>query len=123
MSVGNTTAAEPIEVHGREQRTEMHDAGPRGSLLAWGSLGIDLIMSKLKGQYVKDTFFQTVLDNPKDFRNFEHKEQLIYLKESDKRVLCVPKLMIQGQSAWEIIISEAHSILTHLGSAKMLDYL
>ena len=31
--------------------------------------------------------------------------------------------MIQGWSAREIIISEAHSILAHLGSAKTLDYL
>lgn len=66
-------AAEPIETQS-EQRTEVHDAGQRGSLLAQGNLGIDL-MSDLKGRYVEDTFFQAVLDKPKDFRNFEHHEQ------------------------------------------------
>ena len=49
-------------------------------------------------------------------------EQLIYSK-NDKRVLCIPKVLINGRSAREIVISEAHSILAHLGLNKTLDYL
>ena len=50
-------------------------------------------------------------------------DQLVYLKESDKRILCIPKVIIQGRSTWEIVISEAHSLLAHLGTNKTLDYL
>ena len=34
-----------------------------------------------------------------------------------------PKAVIQGHSAWELVISEAHSMLAHLGANKTLDYL
>lgn len=49
--------------------------------------------------------------------------QLIYLKEAKRRLLCIPKVLVRGRSAREIIISEAHSLLAHLGAAKTLDYL
>ena len=47
-------------------------------------------------------------------------DQVIYLKEHEKQALCIPKVVIQGQSAHEIVISEAHLILAHLGAGKML---
>ena len=99
--------------------------GPRApdvSVLAQGSLGID-IWSKLRDRYREDPFFRTILDKPKEFRNFELEDQLIYLRENDRRVLCIPKVMVQSRSAREIIISEAHSMLVHLGAAKTVDYL
>lgn len=74
---------------------EVNDTDIRGLLLAQDNLGVDL-MSKLKGRYIKDTFFQTVLNKPKEFRNFEHKEQLVYLKDNDRKVLCIPKVLLQG---------------------------
>ena len=64
-----------------------------------------------------------ILDKPKDFRNFEKKENLVYLKENDKRLLCIPKVLVKGRSAREIIISEVHLMLAHLGASKMLDYM
>ena len=67
--------------------------------------------------------FKSILERPKDFRNFEVNEQLIYLKDSEKRVLCIPKVVIQGHSVREIVILEAHSILAHLGASKTIDYL
>ena len=93
-----------------------------GSLLAQGRMGIDL-KSELQGRFKEDQFFQKILNKPKEFRNFEVKEQLIYLKRDDRQVLCVPKVLINGRSAREIVISEAHSMLAHLGSNKTLDYL
>jgi len=48
---------------------------------------------------------------------------LVYLKEKETKVLCIPKVMIKGRSAQEIIISEAHSMLAHLGASKTLEYL
>jgi hypothetical protein len=92
------------------------------SPLARGNLGIDIV-AEVRGRYTEDTFFRTILEKPKEFRNFEVKEQLLYLKEDDSRVLCIPKIDIQGRSAREIVISEAHSMLAHLGASKTLDYL
>ena len=84
--------------------------------------GIDLL-NELRGQYREDPMFKSVLDRPKDFRNFEVKNDLIYLKLDGKNLLCIPKMMLNGRSIYKIIISEAHSILAHLGAAKTLSYL
>ena len=84
--------------------------------------GLDLLV-ELKGKYGSDIFFRSIINKPNDFRNFEVKEQLIYLKKEDTRVLCIPKIEIQGRSVREIVIAEAHSMLAHLGASKTLDYL
>ena len=92
------------------------------SLLTQSSLGIDLL-SEIRGNYNIDPFFRVILEQPKDFRNFEEKDQLLYLKEHEKRVLCITKILIQGRNVREIVISEAHSMLAHLGASKTVDYL
>ena len=84
--------------------------------------GLDLL-AELCGKYELDPTFKSILARPKDFRNFEVDEQLIYLKTQGKRVLCIPKVMIQGRSTHEIVISEAHLLLAHLGASKTIDYL
>ena len=55
---------------------------------------IDLI-KELKGRYQEDALFKTILDKPKEFRNFEVKDDLVYLKEASKRLLCIPKILVQ----------------------------
>ena len=45
--------------------------------------GIDLI-KELKGCYQEDALFKPILDKPKEFRNFEVKDDLVYLKEASK---------------------------------------
>jgi len=50
------------------------------------------------------------------------KDGLFYLQK-DKLLLCIPKIIIQNQSAREIIIDEGHSLVAHLGASKTLDYL
>nr|GAT48782.1 gag-pol polyprotein [Mycena chlorophos] len=84
--------------------------------------GLDLAKF-LANKYDQDLFFKHILENPKGFKNFEVQDGLIYLKETDRRVLCVPRLTHHGRNIREIIISEAHSILAHLGTRKTLDYL
>jgi hypothetical protein len=84
--------------------------------------GIDLL-SELKGHYQDDPIFKSILDKPKEFRNFEVKDDLIYLKLNGKSLLCIPKLLINERSIYEIIISEAHSLLAHLGANKTVNYL
>ena len=104
------------------QEQERPAEGPDLPLLTQSSLGID-ILSELRGKYGGDTMFRTILEKPNEYRNFEVKDQLIYLKDSDKMVLCIPKVLIQGRSSRELVISEAHSMLAHLGASKTLDYL
>lgn len=50
--------------------------------------GLDLL-AELRGKFELDPTFRAIIDKPRDFRNFEVKEQLVYLKESDKRLLCI----------------------------------
>ncbi|CAA7257324.1 unnamed protein product [Cyclocybe aegerita] len=92
------------------------------SLLNSGSEGIDLI-EELRNNYANDPFFTKILEKPKEFHNFEVENGIVYLKEHERKLLCIPKLLIKGRSAQEIVISEAHSLLAHLGAAKTLDYL
>ena len=83
---------------------------------------IDLIQ-ELKGRYKEDPLFESILKKPKDFRNFEVTNDLIYLKLNGKNLLCIPKILVNGRNIHEIIISEAHSMLAHLGANKTLNYL
>jgi hypothetical protein len=78
--------------------------------------GIDLL-TEIKGHYKNDSLFKSILDKPKDFRNFEVLNELIYLKLDGKNLLCIPKMTINERSMHEIIISEAHSLLAHLGAS------
>ena len=38
------------------------------------------------------------MEKPHEYRNFEVKEGLLYLKEHGHPVLCIPKVMIQERS-------------------------
>jgi hypothetical protein len=113
---------EPTEERDTEASQELDTDELNKSMLAQSSWGID-ILSEIQGKYPEDPFFRVVLEKPKEFRNFESKEGLVYLKEDDRKVLCIPKVLVQGRNAREIIISEAHSMLAHLGANKTLDYL
>ena len=92
------------------------------NILSRSNVGLDLL-DELRGRYHQDPVFQAILQRPSNFQNFEVVDQLIYLRELEQKVLCIPKVLIQGQSTREIVISEAHSLLTHLGAAKTLNYL
>jgi hypothetical protein len=87
-----------------------------------GWIGLD-IPKLITNRYGEDPFFKHILDEPKMYRNFEVKDGLIYLKRSDRRVLCIPRIEYKERSLRELIISDAHSILAHLGLRKTLDYL
>jgi hypothetical protein len=84
--------------------------------------GIDLL-KELRGKTSEDAFFKIVLEKPDEYRNFKVKNELLYLTKKDQELLCIPKAMIRNRSAREIVISEGHSLLAHLGASKTLDYL
>ena len=84
--------------------------------------GIDLF-KEIKGRYAEDTVFKSIMENPKNFRNFEVRDGFIYIKLAGKELLCIPKVLVNGRSVHELVISEAHSMLAHLGANKTLSYL
>ncbi|TFK16745.1 hypothetical protein FA15DRAFT_547910, partial [Coprinopsis marcescibilis] len=73
--------------------------------------------------YIKDNLFKPILENPAHYRNFQVTDGLVYLLDHGKTRLCIPKGNIIKQSVKVVIISEAHSLLAHLGAAKTIAYL
>ena len=83
----------------------------------------DLLDAVRKG-YEHDRTFKRILEAPNQFKNFETKDGLIYLKDKGYQLLCIPAdMIINGKSLREVFISEAHSLLAHLSSVKTLAYL
>jgi hypothetical protein len=80
------------------------------------------LLNEFWGNYSRDPIFEAIIKKLKDFRNFLVEDEIIYLNQDGNKVLCVPKILINGRSAHEIIISEAHSLLAHLGAAKTISY-
>lgn len=72
----------------------------------------------------KDTLLRKILHSPQEYHNFEVINGLVYLKNHRRQILCIPdSVIVDRQSIKEIIISEAHSLLAHLGSQKTQTYL
>ncbi|KAF9005333.1 hypothetical protein BDZ89DRAFT_890930, partial [Hymenopellis radicata] len=92
------------------------------NVLADGRAGLDLPRI-IRDKYAGDPVFRAVLAKPKEFRNFDVDNGLIYLRLEERRLLCVPKLLVNGRNVHELIIDEAHSLLAHLGYRKTLAYL
>jgi hypothetical protein len=84
--------------------------------------GIDFT-SCIRSQYKQDKFFKMVIEQPTVYRNFEVVDGLVFIVEGGSKRLCIPACTINGRSARELVISHGHSILSHLGIQKTLDYL
>ena len=84
--------------------------------------GIDLL-KELKGKFTDDPLFKIILDKPREYRNFQVDNGLVYLKAQERKLLCIPNILIHGRNVREIVLSEAHSLLAHLGANKTLDYI
>ena len=77
----------------------------------------------LKNRYSEDSFFKLILDNPRQYKNFELDNGLVFMKRNNEKLLCIPHILHEGRNVREIVISEAHSLLAHLGARKTIDYL
>jgi hypothetical protein len=123
---GGSTSTVLTTVPSTENTEHTVATPPEGTLINMVSQslqGLDLL-AEIRGKYELDSTFKPILEKPKEFRNFEVDGQLVYLrKQGTTRVLCIPKIVIQGRNAREIVIAEAHSMLAHLGASKTLDYL
>jgi hypothetical protein len=87
----------------------------------------DSVIDQCIGRYSEDSFYEAILERPTDYRNFEvqrlDKGELIYLKERDKRVMCIPDIKVDNRKIRLNIIDNAHSLLAHLGYNKTLTYI
>ncbi|KAF9471026.1 hypothetical protein BDN70DRAFT_766341, partial [Pholiota conissans] len=92
------------------------------TVLSQAEGGIDLL-EEIRNKCNTDPFLKRIADAPQDFKNFEIEDGLIYIRENGSKLLCIPQIIVQGRSAREIVISEAHSLLAHLGVTKTLAYL
>ncbi|KAF9447435.1 hypothetical protein P691DRAFT_612995, partial [Macrolepiota fuliginosa MF-IS2] len=81
------------------------------------------IHKALVNQYIGDNFFRLILSNPATYKNFKVNNGLVFLRSNRKCTLCIPDILNNGQRVWEIIISHAHCILTHLSLSKTTTYL
>jgi hypothetical protein len=81
------------------------------------------IHNRIVGRYSEDPLFKVVIEQPSAYKNFELSNGLLFLKEKEKRILCIPDIRIGGRRLREILISHAHSILAHLGPRKTIIYL
>ncbi|KAJ3529364.1 hypothetical protein NMY22_g9024 [Coprinellus aureogranulatus] len=87
-----------------------------------GVEGVDFLAA-IRRLYPDDPVFRSVIEKPDEFDNFRVENGLVYLRDRGRHLLCIPKGNIGQRSAREIVISEAHSILAHLGAAKTSAYL
>ncbi|OCH86820.1 hypothetical protein OBBRIDRAFT_694506, partial [Obba rivulosa] len=119
------TAPELVDKRNRTQSDrDPPDNWPRlpGDLISHiseSSDGIDLHKA-LKNRYQDDSFFREILKNPHHYKNFEVEGGLVFLKDKQGMLLCVPDVQIGSRSARELVIRHAHSLLAHLGSHKTL---
>jgi hypothetical protein len=92
------------------------------SVISQSEQGLDL-EKELRDQYSKDPFFKNIMAKPCEFKNFVVSDGLLYIRTDGKKLLCIPNVVIKGNATREIVISEAHSLLAHLGTRKTLTYL
>ena len=67
-------------------------------IVSESSIGIDLLQ-ELQGNYDKDPIFKAILSKPKEFRNFEIDNGLVYLREAERKLLCIPNILIRTKCA------------------------
>lgn len=91
-------------------------------VIALGDPSLDIHRS-IANRYHEDPFYKEILNQPKNFKNFEVSNGLIFLKDQERRILCIPDVKIGQRRVREILISHAHSILAHLGPKKTTFYL
>jgi hypothetical protein len=54
------------------------------------------VMKEIKGKYLKDTVFSKVVEKPKEHKNFLVKDDLMFINEAGKTLLCIPEVKIDG---------------------------
>ena len=76
------------------------------------------IHNRIADQYGEDSLFKQIIEKPANYRNFEISNRVVYLKDNEKQILCIPDIKVGERQLRETLISHAHSILAHLGPRK-----
>ncbi|QRV99116.1 Reverse transcriptase (RNA-dependent DNA polymerase) [Ceratobasidium sp. AG-Ba] len=106
----------------REIRQEPEKSANRASALTNCVTEFEL-PNGLKGRYQEDESLAYIAKNPDQYRNFELKDDILYMRQDDDLLLCIPDIKVGERSVREIVITHAHSILAHLGTRKTLSWL
>ena len=69
--------------------------------------GIDLLQA-VWDAYSANALFCDILNNPKQYQNFEKEDGLLFMITQDCHLLCILKTDVKGWSIYKIMISEAH---------------
>lgn len=82
----------------------------------------DFVDAVRKG-YANDRLCSKVLAAPEQFANYTLENELLFVHVRGTKVLVVPDVLVDGRRLPEIVLSQAHDALGHLGTRKTLAYL
>ena len=77
----------------------------------------------IENRYNEDKFFAPILTNPDEFTNLIVRDGLVFFVLEGMERVAVPDVQVNNQKVREILISQAHLILAHLGDEKTVTYL
>ncbi|KAI0039286.1 hypothetical protein FA95DRAFT_1504367, partial [Auriscalpium vulgare] len=84
----------------------------------------DELLKQVKLAYANDATFGKVMENIEAYPTFEITDGVITtVNRAGEKVMCIPKGMHGKRSIIEIVISQGHRVLGHMGSQKTTDYL
>jgi hypothetical protein len=112
-----TTSPTPLRLE-----SELENADPTLFPVVEGGWSRIDVPKFVQNKYEQDLFFKDILANPKAYRNFEVQDGRVYMHLEETKVVSIPHLEFKGHNLREIVISEAHSVLAHLGPKKTVDY-
>ena len=86
--------------------------------------GDQSFLKEMRKGYKRDSLFDKILKAPGHHKGFEIVDNLLYThNQAGDRVLCIPSAVYHKRRLTEIILSQAHQILGHLGPQKTSEYI
>ena len=52
------------------------------------------IHNRIIGRFSEDLFFKQIIEKPANYRNFKVSNGVVYLKDNDKQILCIPDVKV-----------------------------
>ncbi|KAF8752795.1 hypothetical protein RHS01_07224 [Rhizoctonia solani] len=83
---------------------------------------IDVVSAIAEG-YKKDKDYEKIIEEPSQFPQFELRKELIYFSKHGRLYLCVPNTTSGDWHIRTLLISHAHSMVSHLGYKKTYAYM
>src|ERR1700683_4615350 len=81
-------------------------------------------LHQVRQGYAKDILFSKIIKEKEKHSFFTYRDGLLYLKNREGlEVLCTPKVVMKDYSFMATVIEQAHTILGHFSSQKMVDYI